>query len=112
VYKERLYLNFFPAVRREFASGIDKHIAEGNARWISLWGGLHAGPFNTDCLAETWGPPSKYPCPPTGCRPCMKYPQRVPGIIPAPPPSPLPSTELMRPAYKAEEVEVREASMA
>jgi len=86
VHNGTLYLNFFQAVRSEFASDIEKHIAQGNARWIDLWGSLRAGPFNTDCLAETWGPPSRYPCPETGCRPCMKYPQQVPGITSAPPP--------------------------
>ena len=86
MYKGVLYLNFFPRIRAEFAEDIDEHIAQGNARWISWWGGLRAGPFNTDCLAEFWGPPSHYPCPKTGCRKCIKEPQRVPGITPAPPP--------------------------
>jgi len=85
-----LYLNFFPQVKNHFAKDIDDHIKEGNARWTKLWGSLRAGPFNTDCLAELWGPPSKYPCPPTGCRSCMKYPQHVPGITPAPPSPPAP----------------------
>ena len=97
MHKGVLYLNFFDKVKQHFAADIDKHIAEGNARWIKLWGSLHAGPFNTDCLAETWGPPSKYPCPATGCRPCMRYPQRVPGITPAPPPPP--GTPLLTTAY-------------
>jgi hypothetical protein len=80
-----VHLNFFPLVRSHFASDLETHIAQGNARWIGLWGSLKAGPFNTDCLAETWGPPSKYPCPSTGCRSCMDQPQAVPGITPAPP---------------------------
>jgi hypothetical protein len=91
VYKGRLYLNFFPRVREMFALDIDTHIAQGNARWIGLWGSLKAGPFNTDCLAELWGPPSSYPCPPSGCRTCMNQPQIVPGITPASPPSAPPS---------------------
>ena len=90
VYKGVLYLNFFQAVRREFERDIDKHIDEGNKRWISLWGSLRAGPFSTDCMAEFWGPPSRYPCPPTGCRKCMDHPQKVPGITPAPPSAPPP----------------------
>ena len=72
-------------------SDLDKHIEEGNARWTGLWGDLRAGPFNTNCMAQWWGPPAKYPCPSSGCRPCMQYPQPVPGITSAPPPSPSPA---------------------
>ena len=90
VYNGTLYLNFFPRVKENFASDLDTHIAQGNKRWIELWGSLKAGPFNTDCLAELWGPPSKYPCPASGCRSCMKQPQAVPGITPAPAPTSAP----------------------
>lgn len=98
VHKGVLYMNFFPRVRDEFASDIDKHIEEGNQRWTEMWGSLRAGPFNTDCLAELWGPPSHYPCPPSGCRTCMQHPQIVPGITPAPPPAPV---RLLEDAYGA-----------
>ena len=37
-------------------SALDKHIEEGNARWTGLWGDLRAGPFNTNCMAQWWGP--------------------------------------------------------
>ena len=90
VYRGRLYMNFFQRVRQQFASDIDRHIEEGDARWTSMWGSLRAGPFNTDCLAETWGPPARYPCPASGCHSCMAHPQAVPGISPAPPPPPPP----------------------
>ena len=98
VYKGVLYMNFFQAVRDEFAIDIDTHIEEGNQRWTQLWGGLKAGPFNTDCIAELWGPPSRYPCPASGCRSCMTQPQVVPSITPAPPSAPAP---LLEDAYAA-----------
>ncbi len=71
MYNDTLYLNFHPGIRARFLSDPDAHIKAGNERWISWWGKLHAGPFNTDCVAETWDDKS-----------CMQYPQQVAGISP------------------------------
>lgn len=73
VYGGKLYLNFFPSIRASFLKDIDAHIKAGNARWISMWGDLQAGPFNTECLAETWGQKN-----------CKHSPQAIPGINPSP----------------------------
>lgn len=80
VYKGKLYMNFHPQIRAKFLQNPDQNIKDGNARWISLWGDLQAGPFNTDCLAETWNE-----------KPCTSSPQSLPGINPSPSPGPGPS---------------------
>lgn len=54
VYNGSLYLNFYPQIMHNFFKDADKNIADGDARWIDLWGKLDAGPFNTHCVAETW----------------------------------------------------------
>lgn len=54
VYNGTLYLNFMSQIRDKFFTDPESNIAEADARWIGFWGDLHAGPFNTDCLAETW----------------------------------------------------------
>lgn len=67
-YNGSLYMNFMPSIRHNFFSKeTDSNIATADQRWIEWWGGLKAGPFNTDCLAETW---NDYPC--------TKYAQPVP----------------------------------
>lgn len=54
IYNNTLYMNFMPVVRKNFFSDADNNIATANARWVAWWGSMRAGPFNTDCLAETW----------------------------------------------------------
>lgn len=54
VYNDTLYMNFQQFIRDKFFSNADANIATANARWIAWWGDMRAGPFNTDCLAETW----------------------------------------------------------
>lgn len=54
VYNGTLYVNFFPKVRTRFFDNADANIAAAEKRWADWWGGPKAGPFNTDCLAETW----------------------------------------------------------
>jgi len=54
VYNDTLYMNYRPNIRDSFFSDADANIATANARWIEWWGAMKAGPFNTDCLAETW----------------------------------------------------------
>ena len=76
VYNDSLYLNFNQEIRQEFFSDADEHIRQGNARWVSMWGALDAGPFNTNCLAETWD-----------MQDCRSDPQIVPGINPSPAPA-------------------------
>ena len=83
-------MNYFDSPEKSFFKTFAAMKAEADANWIALWGCPHCGPFNTDCLAELWGPPSHYPCPPSGCRSCMQKPQLVPGITPSPPPSAAP----------------------
>lgn len=78
--KPALILNFRPSIKENFLKNPDYNIKQADARWATLWGGLRTGPFNTECLAETWNQ-----------RPCTKYPQHVPGITPdSPSPSPSP----------------------
>lgn len=79
VYKGKLYLNFRTRIRDNFLKDADANIKLGNARWIEFWGDLRAGPFNTDCLAETWSQKN-----------CVNSPQVIPGINPGPGPSPGP----------------------
>lgn len=79
VHNGKLYMNFRPDIKRNFFKHIDANIEAGNARWISLWGDLRAGPFNTDCLAQTWS-----------AKNCADSPQAIPGINPSPSPSPSP----------------------
>lgn len=43
-----------PQIRDTFFADPDANIAAADERWIAWWGELHAGPFNTDCMAETW----------------------------------------------------------
>lgn len=61
LYNGTLYQNFQPDIRESFfcdsmtpSQCADTNVAMADARWVSLWGDLNAGPFNTDCLAETW----------------------------------------------------------
>ena len=54
LYNHSLYLNFMPQIRDTFFADPDANIAAADERWIAWWGELHAGPFNTDCMAETW----------------------------------------------------------
>jgi len=80
VYKGKLYMNFHPQIRDRFFQNPDANIRDGNARWIQMWGDLQAGPFNTDCLAETWSE-----------KDCRSSPASIPGITPGPSPGPGPS---------------------
>lgn len=54
VYNGSLYLNFRVNIMETFFENADENIAEADARWTDWYGELNAGPFNTDCLAETW----------------------------------------------------------
>ena len=78
-----LYHNFGSGERQNFltkpARGVPRHaslpagnIALADAKWTAMWGCLKCGPFNTDCLAETW---SQRNCK-TGT------PQAIPGLAP------------------------------
>ena len=92
VYQGALYENFQPRIRKMFfdnATAVNPRdpsalplpspcqltrlgwcaqlIALAAERWVGMWGKLEAGPFNVDCLAETWG-----------TRNCEKQPQPVP----------------------------------
>ena len=53
IYNDSLILNFLPKIMDNFFEDADKNIQDGDKRWISLWGKLQAGPFNTHCTAET-----------------------------------------------------------
>lgn len=81
IYNGKLYMNFRTDIKSKFFRNIEAHIRDGDARWISLWGDLRAGPFNTDCLAETWSVHN-----------CVNRPQPINfGPSPSPSPSPFPS---------------------
>ena len=72
VHNGRLFINFMPQIRDAFFDSdveAEKKIAEGDALWSEWWGELHAGPFNADCLAETWSEHD-----------CSKDPQIVPPV--------------------------------
>jgi len=69
VYNGTLYLNYLPKVRFQWFQNIEKNIAVGNKRWSSWWGKVKTGPFNTDCMAETWS-----------VRDCDKDPQPIPPV--------------------------------
>ena len=73
-------MNFRPGIKQKFFENPDENIRLGNERWVQLWGGLRAGPFNTHCLAETWNE-----------HPCTTEPQPIPGIPPSPGPPPGPA---------------------
>lgn len=80
IHNGKLYMNFRPSIKANFFKDIEANIKAGDARWISLWGDLQAGPFNTDCLAQTWSDKN-----------CGTSPQAIPGIDPSPSPSPSPA---------------------
>ena len=67
VYNGSLYLNFSPKTMETFFEDADENVAAGDARWIALWGKLDAGPFDTDCLVETFHKNG-----------CLDYPQVLP----------------------------------
>jgi hypothetical protein len=67
VYEGVLYQNFQPRIRDMFFQNATALIALAAKRWVGMWGRLEAGPFNVDCLAETWQQ-----------RNCEKHPQPVP----------------------------------
>ena len=83
VHNGSLYINFFPAVRKIFASDLENHIKVANDRWSKWWGGLKAGPFNFMCGPwEPIGVPSaqRSPCWVPGTQPeqpdcCVQTPQ-------------------------------------
>ena len=52
-YNDKLYLNFNDGVRATFNEDPDYIVELGDAYWMSLWGSLQAGPFNTDCFASS-----------------------------------------------------------
>ena len=83
-------MNFRPGIKQKFFENPDENIRLGNERWIELWGGLRAGPFNTHCLAETWNE-----------HPCTTEPQPIPGIPPSPGPPPGPPPGPLPPACGA-----------
>jgi hypothetical protein len=72
-------MNFHPSIRSKFFADADTNIACADARWSKMWGSLSNGPFNTDCMAETWKQ-----------QPCDKDPQVLPGLTPGPAPGPGP----------------------
>lgn len=67
VYEGVLYQNFQPGIRERFFQNATALISLAARRWVGMWGKLEAGPFNVDCLAETWHQ-----------RNCEKDPQPVP----------------------------------
>lgn len=48
----RRYLNFFDAPQQSFFKRFAALKAQGDLHWLNMWGKLHAGPFNTQCLAD------------------------------------------------------------
>lgn len=55
-----LYFNYFDEVQTQFFDYFDDNRKLGDKNWIAMWGKLHAGPFNTHCLAEA-GAVAGYP---------------------------------------------------
>ena len=55
------------ACRAKFFANASALIELASERWVGMWGKLEAGPFNVDCLSETWSQ-----------RNCVKNPQPVP----------------------------------
>jgi hypothetical protein len=45
-----LYMNAAPTVQHKWLPNVTAFVQVTDALWTSWYGGLHAGPFNTDCL--------------------------------------------------------------
>ena len=69
-----LYMNASPSVSNKWFKNVTGLIAVTDALWISYYGKLHAGPFNTDCLQ---GHQHEQPGKGHYCR-CSTYPQPMP----------------------------------
>ncbi|CAD7695364.1 unnamed protein product [Ostreobium quekettii] len=66
IYNGTLYFDYWPSIARKFFGNATRNLERAESRWREWFGGLRAGPFNTDCftpLCLDWpqGPP---PCPP------------------------------------------------
>jgi hypothetical protein len=48
----RLYMNFFDSPEKSFFKTFEAMKQEADAHWVEMWGGIQAGPFNTECLAD------------------------------------------------------------
>jgi hypothetical protein len=61
-----------PSINKKFQKDIDSKILSANARWISWFGKLQAGPFNYQCWQDTMA------LPPT--EDCRTKPQKFPQV--------------------------------
>lgn len=52
VYNSSLFCNYEENPQKNFLKDIDANIAAADARWVSFYGGLQSGPFNTGCMAD------------------------------------------------------------
>ena len=90
----RLFLTFFAGPLAAFEADFDASVARGDARWAEWFGSAASapsasrgggaaaradvyGPFNSDCLAASYGPPVS--------RTCCLEPQKLEGIASARP---------------------------
>ena len=74
-----LYMNASPHVVKMWMQNLTGFIALSDALWISWYGKLHAGPFNTDCLQ---GHQHENPAQGHYCR-CATHPQPMPPALAA-----------------------------
>jgi len=51
IYNNANYQNYLPNIKERWLSQAESNIRKANARWISWYGKLEAGPFNTDCFS-------------------------------------------------------------
>lgn len=72
-----LYMNASPAVVKKWMQNLTFFIEQSDKLWISWYGKLHAGPFNTDCLQ---GHQHEQPGQGKYCR-CATHPQPMPPAL-------------------------------
>lgn len=51
IYNNANYQNYLPRIKERWFSQVESNIRRADARWISWYGKLEAGPFNTDCFS-------------------------------------------------------------
>lgn len=54
IYNGQLYFNIFNTYRVRWLKQAEENIERANARWISYFGSLDAGPLNVGCYPNTW----------------------------------------------------------
>eukprot|EP00959_Pyramimonas_sp_CCMP1952_P375663 7867813-Pyramimonas_sp.AAC.1 len=54
IYNGQLYFNIWHSYRVWWMTRVEENIARANARWISYFGSLDAGPLNIGCYPITW----------------------------------------------------------